>query len=234
MGPPSTPAKSNGQAMKSNRNKDDAFIHVIRLLDDIGSPHCVLGQKAAQLQGVRLTRENAKVFIAIQWDFFKTFDLELQKSSEANFLSISISPSKTNGAVSSITIDSEGEASMTIFCRSGTFVASDTHRVRVQHSSGLSIFCRSLQAILQGASGGSFGSLLFAMGPETDLVDPVLARDIEDYFEAHQREVAAHNLSAWGDEDAYDAWIHRFGPPQEAAMRILEDTSGYFRILQDT
>ncbi len=35
--------------------------------------------------------------------------------------------------------------------------------------------------------------------------------------------LAAHNCAAWGRDQAYDAWVARWGPPEEAAGRLLRD-----------
>lgn len=35
--------------------------------------------------------------------------------------------------------------------------------------------------------------------------------------------MSAHNSAAWGRDTAFDAWCARFGPPEEAAARLLRD-----------
>ncbi|KXZ44700.1 hypothetical protein GPECTOR_63g28 [Gonium pectorale] len=53
--------------------------------------------------------------------------------------------------------------------------------------------------------------------------DTQLAAAAAEALAGMQRELSAYNTAAWGRDTAYDAWVARFGPPREAAARLLGD-----------
>lgn len=53
--------------------------------------------------------------------------------------------------------------------------------------------------------------------------DPELAAAIARQLQGLQREVGLNNAEAWGGQDSYEAWCTRFGPPDQAAARIVAD-----------
>ena len=207
----------------SDDDRHTQLIQIIKIIDSIRSPYSVSGWKAAQLQGVSVTTADTRrqeILISVQWDYFNRLHSEVESLTRGG----SVCPLITRGAVSHFKVEPYG---VLLFCRSGTFVAADNHRVCVKLPvSGQFVWCRSLLAILSGAEGGSFGSLVYSLGPMggmDSLRDPDLASDIGRHLVDSQKTTSEHNLLAWALDDAYDAWVQRFGSPSEAALKILED-----------
>ncbi|TCP58038.1 methyltransferase family protein [Tumebacillus sp. BK434] len=62
--------------------------------------------------------------------------------------------------------------------------------------------------------------------PETDPYQPAIAA----YIKERQRMLSAANEKAW-NQDSYQAWVKRYGPPEEAAPRIARDPLGRLKSL---
>lgn len=195
--------------------RDDTLDACLSLLDSTDTPYCLHGWKAAQVQCVKLRNHinEKEILISVQWDNFSRFHSSVERLSSVP-LQLS-----TQGSLSFFKVQS-----ILFFCRSGTFVTCDHHRIRVKHPvTGQGVWCRSLLAILSEAEGGTFGSLFYSLGPESNGQHAELGVDIRAHLVGQQLTISARNLSAWALDDTYDAWLHRFGSPREAAMRIVQD-----------
>ncbi|KAG2439936.1 hypothetical protein HXX76_004055 [Chlamydomonas incerta] len=90
-----------------------------------------------------------------------------------------------------------------------------------------------LQVLVGPEAGGAAGERqqplvwvqsMYAVGVEAERDgDTGLAAAVADTLRRMQKELSAHNSAAWGRDTAFDAWCARFGPPEEAAARLVRD-----------
>ncbi|EFH81542.1 Methyltransferase type 11 [Ktedonobacter racemifer DSM 44963] len=96
---------------------------------------------------------------------------------------------------------------VTLSCQYNTVVATDPDRLRIEHA-GRHFWVKAPDYYVR------------TLSPEDELV-----RVIKAYWQRLQEQNNRLNMQAW-NQDTYDAWLARFGSPQEAAQRILKDPRG--------
>ncbi len=131
--------------------------------------------------------------IALQWDLFERAHALLQAEG----------PIEHHGHWARFSF-ARGPLSISCFCYYNTVIVTDPDRLLVLHR-GQRIWVKALDYFTRTLSAD----------------DPLFSA-----VKAHLHTLQAHNSQlnelAW-NQDAYDAWVQRFGTPQEAGARIQKD-----------
>ena len=138
-----------------------------------------------------------EVHISIQWDLFDSaYDL---------FRPDSAGPIVKNPDWAKFTFSRRG-LPITILCYYNSVVATDPYRVLIDKD-GQKLWSKSLWFFKRTC-------------------DPQDARIsiIRGFLQRKQHELNEINANAW-NQDPYDAWINRYGPPVEAAQQIRKNPS---------
>ena len=139
----------------------------------------------------------ASIHLLIQWDQFSL--------AKEIFSSYPLVQYEGNINGSKITFE-KGTHQVMIGCKHNTVVITDPYRVYVEKN-GKHIWVKSLEYYLYHEPSNQFNLL------------------IHNYLKTRQEEIKVHNAKAW-NEDSYEAWLTRFGVPNDAAKKIMNNPEG--------
>jgi 2-polyprenyl-3-methyl-5-hydroxy-6-metoxy-1,4-benzoquinol methylase len=168
---------------------------VLTRLSATAVAYCIEGTAALYLQGMRGLSLSC-IEVTVQWDGFqRVYDV---------FSDLSPSPVDENVQGAQFTALCHC-ISVIIRCRYNTVVAADVDRIQVDFEH-FSAFVKAVDFYVRHRP-----------------ADGALARQIDAFMADKQRTMRELNEKAWNQEDAYLAWVKRFGEPEEAAKRILKN-----------
>ncbi len=133
------------------------------------------------------------VDIALQWDLFQRAYTLFQVSSSVEH--------HANGDHFSFT---RGSLTIAVSCHYNTVIVTDPDRLLVMHGEQ-HIWVKALDYFIRTLS-----------------IDDPLFNVVKTHLHTLQEHNSKLNEVAW-NQDAYDAWIQRFGTPQEAGARLKKD-----------
>ncbi|WP_332238015.1 class I SAM-dependent methyltransferase [Sporolactobacillus sp. KGMB 08714] len=177
----------------------NAVTTAVSLIEQAGVPYTLEGIGALVVQGVMARpREKSETRLSVQWDAMT----EIQRL----FHSYGAGAVEERGRETSFLFKIDC-FSFRIVCRHGEVIRTDPERLRIFFS-GFALFVKSVD------------SFLYVLKKD----DPVYL-EIKKYLHRLQESAAGQNGRAWNDE-AYKAWVERFGPPEQAAEKIRRDPEG--------
>lgn len=188
--------------MKDHTSKEEwinAVITAVSLIEQAGVPYTLEGQGALAVQGVVPDPpEKSDTRMSVQWDAMDDIRLLFQSYGAGAM-------EKQGKEVSFLfRID---RFSFKIVCRHGEVIRTDPERL-IANCGGYSFYAKSVDSFLNVLK-----------------KDDPLYLAIKKYLYRLQESAASQNGRAWND-DAYEAWIKRFGTPKQAAEKIRNDPEG--------
>ncbi|WP_100487991.1 class I SAM-dependent methyltransferase [Sporolactobacillus pectinivorans] len=196
----------------SRERWENVLMTAMALIDQAKVPYTLTGKSALVLQGVKIPdSENQTIQILIQWDAIESL--------YRLFLPYEPAPVKKDLRKTwfALTID---HFQMEIVGFFGTVIRTDPDRLQIKCGTEM-VFVKSLYYFLRRLQ-----------------ADDPLYLTVKDYLHQMQSSDAIQNEKAW-NEDAFQAWISRFGTPEQAAAKIRHDPVGrlaqlapYFRVVK--
>ncbi|EST12079.1 class I SAM-dependent methyltransferase [Sporolactobacillus laevolacticus] len=187
--------------MNQGKTCEDLWIASVldawRLLEKEDIPATLEGMAALRIQGCRINNDDPIRF-SIQWDALEQFQ-ERAKIYGATDIKRDLRQCSFIFNLNHYTIEVIGYL--------GTVVRTDPDRMLISLGKD-TIAVKSIGSFMRGL----------------DANDPVRSH-IKEYLRTLQESDASQNEQAWNDE-AYQAWINRFGTPEQAAEKIKRDPEG--------
>ncbi|WP_010631202.1 class I SAM-dependent methyltransferase [Sporolactobacillus vineae] len=185
--------------MKSaDESWEKALLRIISLLNDEGVAYTVSGETALRVQGIQVPDPPDKIQILIQWDAADSLHEKLQKLVSGDVLK-NLRHISFCLNIDHFTAELTGEY--------GTVIRTDPDRI-VYQLDGSSIYVRSPYYFLN------------RYNPEDSRY-----RAVKHYLRRIQQTDSGENRLAW-NEEAFQAWVRRFGSPEQAAEKIRRDPTG--------
>jgi SAM-dependent methyltransferase len=172
-------------------------------LETAGIPYSIEGSTGLFVQGVDVP-DMDDIDISVQWDQFETAH-ELFQPYGVGIIEQYPGWAKFHFVRDGLPVD--------ILCYYNTVVEADPDRISVQVG-GKSLFAKSVDFYRRHAKSG----------------DRRLEA-IRSWFQRKQKELSEHNGKAW-NHNPYDAWVERYGSPNEAVQRILKDPAGRLKSIK--
>lgn len=172
-----------------------ALMKLLFLLDQYKVPYTIDGALALMLQGVFLPVIDNKVSlrVAVQWDAFEGFSRQFNEIHPVE---------ETGGKAFQVFID---QLVFEIYCTYGTVIRTDPDRLCVSLDGHSSVPVKCFDFFIRTLDEGDS-----------------LRTAVKDHLKHLQQTDASENEKAW-NEDAFQAWVNRFGPPSEAAEKIADN-----------
>lgn len=175
------------------------LLTVVSLIERDGTSYMLTGKGALVLQGVDLSlRSPQTVELAVQWDALEHVHSLFHSFQPGNI------DKDLHQAFFAMQIDG---IRIKIGCRFGTVIRTDPDRISVKVAEQ-AVYVRSMDYDLR----------------QLKLDDPIYLA-IKAHLRKLQHVDSDRNGQAW-NEEAYQAWVGRFGEPRQAAEKISHDPAG--------
>jgi hypothetical protein len=179
--------------MKSDGAKwEDALLRAVSILDQEKVSYTISGETALLVQGIMDSGLSDTMHILVQWDAVENLYEKLQ-SFHPDPVDKDLQHARFSFAIDHITIELTGEF--------GTVIRTDPYRIPFKLGSS-EIFVRSPYCFLNRCTDS----------------DP-LYLTVKEYLNRLQLTDSSENGQAW-NEEAFQAWVRRFGTPEQAAEKI--------------
>ncbi|WP_353947796.1 class I SAM-dependent methyltransferase [Sporolactobacillus sp. Y61] len=177
---------------------DNALLTVVHLIEQEKVAYTLIGESALVVQGICPDPPCGKIEVSVQWDAFA----RIREVFTAYMPEATVKRKRT--ASFTFTIDA---VQIEIICHFGTVIRTDPDRICVLLGDQ-KIFVKSPDVYLRRFSPAHR-----------------FYKATKKYLCKLQNSDSGLNRQAW-NEEAYQAWIGRFGTPEEAAARIRRDPEG--------
>jgi SAM-dependent methyltransferase len=185
--------------MKSvNESWKKALLKAVSLLEQEGVAYTVTGATALLAQGIPVTDPPERIQILIQWDAAANLYKKLHNLHTGSIVK-SLRYVRFCICIDQFTIELTGEY--------GTVIRTDPDRMAYQIDKS-SVFVRSPYYFLYRCDAG----------------DQCYCA-VKSYLHRIQQTDSGENRQAW-NEEAFQAWVRRFGSPEQAAEKISKDPVG--------